>query len=263
MKINLREPRTQKAILSCIAIAGAGYYYFVSDTLSFSYRSRSKIVAEKKESRDKLTSEVKKARAGAERLAELQKESAQLEESWQQVEARLPAELDSKELMSEMTSLGTRESLQFLLLEPQAARPLDFCQEVPYSVRVLGYYHQLGRFLADLDNQPRILKLSGLRVVQNPKSKDDKEEAPIIAELEISTYVLGGGGPPPNGTLPVGELGAATPGAAPSAQAKTGTPAGGTSAVSVSTAGAPPAAGTKKAAAQVAAEPPTPAPAPS
>jgi type IV pilus assembly protein PilO len=244
MKIDARNPRTQKLILACLAIAGVGYYYFMNEGLSFSYRSRAKVIAERRDERDKLDKDVKRARASATRLAELRRESADLEVRWHEVEARLPTDLDAKELMSDITRLGTRESLQFLLVEPQGERSLDFCTEVPFSVRVLGYYNQLGRFLADLDNMPRVLKLSGLRLVQNPKAKDDKTQPPLIAELEVSTFILGGGMP------------ATT--APPVAPSEGGTPVVGASATPPP---APPAAGVKaqaKKAAKASAEAPAP-----
>jgi hypothetical protein len=52
------------------------------------------------------------------------------------------------------------------------------------------------------------LKLDALRIVPNPKAKDKNEQPPMIAEFEVSTFVLGGALPAQAIPAPSGDRGA-------------------------------------------------------
>ncbi len=54
--------------------------------------------------------------------------------------------------------------LQFELFKPGAEGSKDFYAELPIAVRVTGSYHDLGEFVSDVAQMPRIVTLNDIAI---------------------------------------------------------------------------------------------------
>jgi type IV pilus assembly protein PilO len=74
----------------------------------------------------------------------------------------LDAEMDA--LLSDINQAGLGRSLLFDYFKPGAVSVKEYYAELPISLRVVGRYHDLGSFAADIANLSRIVTLNNLTV---------------------------------------------------------------------------------------------------
>ena len=189
MKLDLHDPRMQKLVLLVLGLVAAGYYYFMTETFSFTYRSRAVALDDLRGQRGHLAQEVNRARAVGDRLASLSRERERLAARWLELESRLPTEHDGAGFLADISRMGREQKLQFFLFEPQPPRSAEFYQEVAVRVKVQGSYHEVGRFLAGLANLPRIVRVSSLDF--HSQDGMEAEDTPALdAEMLITTFYL-------------------------------------------------------------------------
>ena len=58
----------------------------------------------------------------------------------------------------------------------------------PIELKVVGGYHQVGQFLAEIANMPRIMRVSNLEVLAN--TKQDSEDQTTAAMMTVTVYTL-------------------------------------------------------------------------
>jgi type IV pilus assembly protein PilO len=78
---------------------------------------------------------------------------------------QLPNKSQMDALLVDINQSGLSRGLQFELFRPaptEAAR--EFYSELPISVRVIGTYHDMGAFAADVGQLPRIVTLNDLSI---------------------------------------------------------------------------------------------------
>jgi type IV pilus assembly protein PilO len=94
-----------------------------------------------------------------------------------------------------MTNAAAESGVKFVFFKPSAPVPEKMLQRLPVSISVTGSYHQVGTFLAQVANLPRIVKPSNLTLAPNNESKDPSRT--VKADFTATTFVFkeGGGGP--------------------------------------------------------------------
>lgn len=173
--MNLKEPKTQRIVIGAIALAAAGYVYFGTSFLPFSYPVRkAKIEALEKE-HEKLAAEVEKARRVVGDLARLEAEYERLHDQWLSAQELLPEEKEMPDLLKQVTMAGSRAGIEFALFQPGAQVGKEFHTEHPITVTVRGNYHQVGSFLGRLSNMERIVNVSALALGQPKEAKGKKK----------------------------------------------------------------------------------------
>lgn len=190
MRVDIRDPRVQKVILGALFVAGAGYYYFMTESMSFTYKARGVEIAALQEERDGLKEQIERARKNANRLEALTAEKDALAREWLALEAQLPEKHDSPEFLAEVTQMGRQASLDFLSFEPRPTEQHEYYSEVPVDLRLEGGYHRVGRFLAELDNMPRVVRVTSLRLAANPEMEEDPQGPTVTAEMTLSAFFL-------------------------------------------------------------------------
>ncbi len=173
--MNLKEPKTQRIVLGVIALAAAGYVYFGTSFLPFSYPVRKAKIAELEKEHEKLAAEVEKARRVVGDLARLEAEYERLHDQWLSAQELLPEEKEMPELLRQVTMAGSRAGIEFALFQPGAQVAKEFHTEYPITVTVRGNYHQVGSFLGRLSNMDRIVNVSSLELGQPKESKSKKK----------------------------------------------------------------------------------------
>lgn len=81
-----------------------------------------------------------------------------------QLEKQLPSKAEMDALLSDINQAGLGRSLQFELFRPGQVSVKEYYAELPISVRVVGKYHDIGSFAADIASLSRIVTLNNLTV---------------------------------------------------------------------------------------------------
>ena len=111
-----------------------------------------------------LREEYKKKLAKAVNLEALKKQREQVQQYVTQLEKQLPSKAEMDALLSDINQAGLGRSLQFDLFRPGQVLVKDYYAELPIAVRVVGRYHDIGAFAADIANLSRIVTLNNMAI---------------------------------------------------------------------------------------------------
>ncbi len=105
---------------------------------------------------------------------------AQLKEAEQKTNIllkQLPEKSQIDGLLTDINQAGVGRGLEFELFKPSAEKTAQLYAELPINIRVVGSYHDLGSFAADVAKMPRIVTLSELSISGGGAGKDGKSTA--------------------------------------------------------------------------------------
>ena len=191
MAINSKDPRFQRAFLILLGVGGVLYCFFFTTWLPFTYKASAGQLNTLGAQYVSMTKDLNKARQAAHRLPYLEREYELLHRKWEQGQTLLPEKVDMAWVLRTVTLVGTRAGVEFTLFRPLPAKPAQYHTENPIEIKVVGGYHQVGSFLAEVANLDRIINVSNLEIVTN---KDKEADKPAEASFVAETYTLGGTG---------------------------------------------------------------------
>jgi Tfp pilus assembly protein PilO len=185
---NLRDPQTQGLIMTGLLGAGAIYVFFATTLLPINYPVAAVKIKELKSDFEKKSSDLARARQSVADLPRFQAEFAALHERYEMAAELLPADKEMPGVLRRLTLAGQQCGVQFENFRPDADVRRDHYSEVPIQLEVVGGYHQVGQFLAEIANMPRIIRVSNLQVGAN--NKPDAEDQTTLAKMTITVYTL-------------------------------------------------------------------------
>ncbi|MBW7859884.1 MAG: type 4a pilus biogenesis protein PilO [Rhodocyclaceae bacterium] len=94
---------------------------------------------------------------------------------------QLPNKAEMDSLLSDINQAGLGRGLHFDLFKPGSEAVKDFYAEMPIAIRIVGSYHDLGRFASDVARMPRIVTLSDMDL-------KTQEEGLLVMEASAITY---------------------------------------------------------------------------
>jgi type IV pilus assembly protein PilO len=94
-----------------------------------------------------------------------QKSNSEVQQYVTQLEKQLPGKAEMDALLTDINTAGQGRGLQFELFKPGQVVVKDYYAELPISVRVVGKYHDIGAFAADIANLSRIVTLNNLSIL--------------------------------------------------------------------------------------------------
>ena len=109
-----------------------------------------------------LRTEYQSKLAQAVNLEALKKQREQVLQYVTQLEKQLPSKAEMDALLSDINQAGLGRSLQFELFRPGQVNVKEFYAELPIAVKVIGNFHDIGTFVADVANLSRIVTLNNL-----------------------------------------------------------------------------------------------------
>ena len=112
----------------------------------------------------KLREDFSKKLVQAASLDALKRQREQVLQYVTQLEKQLPGKADMDALLTDINTAGQGRGLQFELFKPGQVVVKDYYAELPISVRVVGKYHDIGAFAADIANLSRIVTLNNLNL---------------------------------------------------------------------------------------------------
>jgi type IV pilus assembly protein PilO len=90
---------------------------------------------------------------------------------------QLPNKSQMDGLLTDINQAGIGRGLEFELFKPGSEKPSALYAEMPINIRVIGSYHELGSFAADVAKMDRIVTLGDLSIV-NVRTKESNNAAP-------------------------------------------------------------------------------------
>ena len=202
MAFSLRDPKTIRLIVTGLLGAGAVYVFFATPYTPVNYSVATAKIKDLKADFEKKSNDLARARQSVADLPRFQAEFAALHERYEMAAELLPTDKEMPGVLRRLTLAGQQCGVQFESFRPDPEIRKDHYTEVPIQLKVVGGYHQVGQFLAEVANMPRIMRVSNLQVLANPKGDDDQTTA---ADLVITVYTLS-----PESSVPVAKAGAAS-----------------------------------------------------
>jgi type IV pilus assembly protein PilO len=163
-------------ILLCAAVLGAGIWFDTRNQLDMLEKAGKKEV--------ELKGIFAKKQNKAANLADYKAQMDDMKKSFGTMLRQLPGETEVEALLVDISQTGLANGLEFELFKPGSESPAEFYAELPIQIKVIGNYHDFGRFVSDVAALPRIVTLHDFSISQNKT----KGQAGLIMEATAKTY---------------------------------------------------------------------------
>jgi len=190
MAFSLRDPKTLRLIATVILGGAAVYVFLATPYLPVNYPVASAKIKDLKADFEKKSNDLARARQSVADLPRFQAEFAALHERYEMAAELLPTDKEMPGVLRRPTLAGQQCGVQFESFRPNPEIRKDHYTEVPIQLKIVGGYHQVGQFLAEVANMPRIMKVSDLQVNANTKRDDDNADMTTSCDLVITVYTL-------------------------------------------------------------------------
>lgn len=196
------KPTQQKLLLVILPLLALfGYWYFL-------HGDRTAEIAELQTHLEELEQKNATARAMAARSGpELEERMALYEEYMVRLERLIPTQEEVSRLINDISQRALEVGVHVTLLEPGTDAPGRYYTRQNYQLGVVGTFHDIGRFLAEVGSLPRIVTPIDLElapVAANARRAGASDRQPDLnAIFRIETYVL----PPPGAADSVAQEG--------------------------------------------------------
>ena len=180
------DPKQQKA-LGAIAVSLVLLYF----ANSLWYSGEIESVAAEEGRVENLEAQNRTAQALAisagrgleERMALFERHVAELEQL-------IPGSEEVAAVVDQMSLVARDVGVSVTMLRPEAAVPGPFYAQQAYQIRVLGEYHDVGRFLSGIASLPRIITPSDVQLQPfNDPSGSMGFDFPVEVNFRIQTYL--------------------------------------------------------------------------
>ncbi len=180
------DPQQQKA-LGTIALSLVVLYF----ANSFWYSGAVEIVDADEARVEVLVSQNRQAQALAisagrgleERMALYERHVAELEQL-------IPGSEEVAAVVDQMSEVARNVNVNVMDIRPEPAVPGPFYDQQVYQIRVVGEYHDVGRFLTGIASLPRIITPSDVQLLPfNDPSGSLGFDSPVEVNFRIQTYL--------------------------------------------------------------------------
>lgn len=138
----------------------------------------------------KMRSDLKEAGSLISEKETLKKKATEYKNKIEVYEKKLPAQREIPNLLENLSKMARNANITIVGITPvtlksQKEKTVQVYQEIPILITARSGYHELGRFLSNLENGDRFMKVVGINIKTNaatPKKHD--------IDLTVHTYVL-------------------------------------------------------------------------
>ncbi len=106
---------------------------------------------------------------------------AEVEQSLAAMLRQLPDRSQMDALLADINQVGVGRGLDFNLFRPGAETLADFYATLPVAIKVSGSYHDIGGFVSDLAQMPRIVTLHDVALAP-------EKEGLLTMDARVQTY---------------------------------------------------------------------------
>jgi type IV pilus assembly protein PilO len=160
------------AAVTCLMMV-ALWFVWIGDVASELEQTAAKEVQLRADFKTKLTQ--------AANLDFLKKQRDQVEAYVKQLESQLPSRAEMSALLFSINQLGQKRNLQFELFRPGQVVVKPYYAELPVSIRVVGNFHDFGKFASDVAFLPRIATVGNISITA-------KTESTMAFDATLKTY---------------------------------------------------------------------------
>ncbi len=107
----------------------------------------------------------------------------EIEQSFGTMLRQLPGKTEVPSLLVDISQTGLSASLDEKLFQPNPEMRKDFYAELPIRIRLKGTYHEIGQFVSDIAQLPRIVTLHDLEIKPDSDQPDE-----LVLDLTAKTY---------------------------------------------------------------------------
>jgi type IV pilus assembly protein PilO len=163
-------------LLLCAAVLGAGLWFDTRNQLDVLEKAGKKETALKKD--------FAKKQAKAANLDAYKAQMDEMKKSFGTMLRQLPGETEVEALLVDISQTGIANGLEFELFKPGKEKPAEFYAELPIQIKVVGTYHDFGRFVSDVAALPRIVTLQDFSITPLKAKGSGK----LVMEATAKTY---------------------------------------------------------------------------
>ncbi|QID16788.1 type 4a pilus biogenesis protein PilO [Nitrogeniibacter mangrovi] len=165
-------PRVVVLIAILVATIAGAWWFFWQDQVDLLKQRQ----AEELTLRDEW---VQKKRQSV-NLDEHLKQLAEIDRQFGALLRQLPNRAEMDSLLADINQAGLGRGLLFELFKPGGDIVKEFYAEMPIAVRVVGNYHDLGEFAADVAKMPRIVTLNNVSIDRPKPGEPLKMDATAV-----------------------------------------------------------------------------------
>lgn len=189
MGILPKGQREQLLLLVCLVSVGAIFAYWF-----YLYQPRAAAFAETQGNIDRLVQVNQRAKAELAKgnVNDLKRQLAEYQQNLELVRTLVPQGNEVPALLEQVSTSARRVGLDISSVDPQPVIQGEQYDTYRYNVAVVGGYHELGTFLANVGNLTRIVLPVNLTlsVPANAKIKKPSTRSAIVqATVQLQTYV--------------------------------------------------------------------------
>lgn len=182
--LNLKD-NPKQALMLAAGVAVVAAFIYVKFLLLPQIDSATKSFRQAKT----MQSDVKVAEKDIAKIGRLKKEIEAYRSKIESYERMLPIEQEVPKLLETLSTMARSSNVKIAGITPlaskQEASPEKIYQEIPIQVSAKSGYHELGKFLSDLESSGRFMKVADIDIKEN-KSNVKRHDV----ELLVLTYVL-------------------------------------------------------------------------
>ena len=171
-------------VIAVALLIGGGMYFTVIT------EKKEKIEAKAKEYRD-IEEKLSKTIAVVKRKKEAARKLKIVSAKWNQAKKMLPTEASISTLLNNLTKQSANNEVKIKHLKPLGQTSKEKYDEIRIEMQVHGGYHDVGSFMAALNNMERIVNVRDFKLT--PMKVTEGEEFMISASFNLLTYVTKGG----------------------------------------------------------------------
>ena len=180
------DPKQQKALVAIIVsilILYLANNYWYSGQIETVAAEEGRVENLEAQNRTAQALAISAGRGLEERMALFERHVAELEQL-------IPGSEEVAAVVDQMSQVARDVGVSVTMLRPEASVPGIFYAQQAYQIRVLGEYHDVGRFLSGIASLPRIITPSDLQLEPfNDPSGSLGFDSPVEVNFRIQTYL--------------------------------------------------------------------------
>lgn len=136
----------------------------------------------------KMSADLTNAKADIEKIDSMKKVIEEYKKKVGQYEKLLPTKEDVPAILENLSEMARNANMRIagiVPMDPKESKSRRIYQEIPIAISAKAGFHELGRFMASVENSDRFMKVVDIQIRYNranPKKQD--------IELMTATYVL-------------------------------------------------------------------------
>lgn len=154
----------------------------IGGTYQFVYKDQILVLEQAQQEEVTLMVGFKQKQTKAANLEAYKAQLAEIESSFGTMLRQLPGKTEVPSLLVDISQTGLAAGLAEELFQPVGEIRKEFYAELPIRIRLVGSYHELGKFVSDIAGLPRIVTLHDAEITKVQKSEE------LILNVTAKTY---------------------------------------------------------------------------